>query len=216
MGLYDLLCKDFDTAMTHSVGHYEFLSDDLLMEEEGYDLRLFHCRCVVQDMTVGFTIDKKTKINLAGVKLIKDLNLESMPHPRPYMLQWYDRVLDITSHVKSEFFTWSILIRLCDVIPVPMVSCQLLLGQPWCEEQGVAKVPRTMKYCFHWRNTRYSIIPMEEKVFLADRARWKLWAKTHNDLHDLKKSSTRSSWSDSIIGDKCLNHLKHQAVKKIF
>lgn len=66
-------------------------------------MRLFHCHCVVKDTYVCFSIDNKTTINVAGRKLIKDLKLETMPHPRPYLLLRYDRILHIKTQVKVQF-----------------------------------------------------------------------------------------------------------------
>ena len=125
-------------AMTPSKECADVLSDDILLEEAGCDMQLFHCRCIVKDWAVGFSIDDKTTVNVAGMKLIKDLKLETMPHPRPYRTLWYDCILDITTQVRVQFSMGSYSSEvLCDVILVPLISCQLLLGKPWCEEYAV-------------------------------------------------------------------------------
>ena len=110
----------------------------MLMEEVGYDNRwCFHSRCKVGEKGVDLSIDDDTSINAASVELVEKLKLETTPHPQPYRLLWYDSVVKIKTQVKVFFSLGAYSCEVaCDVIPVPMVSYHMLLGRPWCRENG--------------------------------------------------------------------------------
>jgi hypothetical protein len=57
--------------------------------------RLLTVSCVVQERALGFFVDNTTTNSVAGLKLVNDLKLETMPHPQPHMLLWNDCFLHI-------------------------------------------------------------------------------------------------------------------------
>jgi len=64
--------------------------------------------------------------------MVEKLNLQLVPHPKPYKLQWIneDGELTIDKRVKVTFSEGNYKDEiLCDVIP--MEACHILLGRPW-------------------------------------------------------------------------------------
>jgi len=63
--------------------------------------------------------------------LVEKLNLQVVPHPKPYKLQWIneDGELTVDKQVTVEFSIGNYQENvLCDV--VPMEACHILLGRP--------------------------------------------------------------------------------------
>jgi len=64
--------------------------------------------------------------------MVEKLNLQLVPHPKPYKLQWINEDVELTvdKQVKVEFSVGNYKDNvLCDV--VPMEACHILLGRPW-------------------------------------------------------------------------------------
>jgi len=64
--------------------------------------------------------------------MVEKLNLQLIPRPKPYKLQWINEDGDLTvdQQVKVEFSVGNYKDKvLCDV--VPMKACHILLGRPW-------------------------------------------------------------------------------------
>ena len=114
-----------------------FVSTRFWFEEEGYHVSLFHTKVIVRDRACALTIDHWNSINAASIEMVEKLELPLTPHPQPYILHWGRDKLTITHQTKVQFFLGKISYEiLCDVIPVHIVSCHLLLGRPWCSVQG--------------------------------------------------------------------------------
>jgi hypothetical protein len=101
--------------------------------------------------------------------MVAKLELSTTPHPQPYSLRRCHDKLDITHQTVVQFsigkFSCEIL---CDVIPVPMVSCYLLLGEPWYKENKVVYNFLANTYTVT-RDKIYVLKVMEKKPFTAWR-----------------------------------------------
>ena len=102
-----------------------------MLEKEGYGAELFHTCCKVGERACATTIDHDSMINVVGIDMVEKLSLLMTPHPRPYVLRRCHDRLDVTHQTIVQFSVgnFSGEIR-CDVIPVAMGSCHLLLGEP--------------------------------------------------------------------------------------
>jgi len=63
--------------------------------------------------------------------MVEKLNLQVIPHPKPYKLQWIneDEELTVDKHVKVSLSVEDYKDEvLCDI--VPMEACHILLGRP--------------------------------------------------------------------------------------
>jgi hypothetical protein len=148
---------------------YYRLSDGFLLEEEGYGSDLFHTYCNVGERSCATTIDHDSSINAVGIDMVEKLELLTTPHPRPYILRRFHDKLNITHKTTVQFsvgkFSCEIL---CDVIPVPMVSCYLLLGGPWYEENRASYNSLANTYTIK-RDNMYVLHPVEKKLFRSWR-----------------------------------------------
>ena len=56
------------------------------------------------------------------------------------------------------------------VCPVPMVSCHLLLGNPWCKRVGDVRSSQKNSYTISWKGQQICSVPMRTDVLQPD---WK-------------------------------------------
>lgn len=131
------------------------------------------------------TIDHDGSINAVGIDMVEKLELSTTPHPRPYSLRRCRDKLDITRQTMVLFsigkFSSEVL---CDVIPVPLVSCHVLLGELWYKEKGAKYDHRANTYTVE-RGKDYVLKPMEEKIFRTwrkDRLRKRKEQKEGNKM----------------------------------
>ena len=154
-----------ETAGAPSPRSYWRLSGDFLLEEKGYGAELFHTYCKVGEKVCAMTIDHDSSVNAVGIDMVEKLELSVTPHPRPYMLRRCHDKLDITHQTMVLFsigkFSCEVL---CDVIPVPMVSCHMLLGEPWYKKNYATHDYWAKMYTVE-RGTKYVLMAMEKKLF---------------------------------------------------
>jgi hypothetical protein len=168
---------------------YWRLSSDFLLEDEGYGADLFHTYCKVGERACATTIDHESLINVVGIDMVEKLQLSTTPHPRPYSLRRCHDKLDITHQTMVLFsigkFSCDVL---CDVIPVPLVSCHLLLGELWYKKNGA-----TYDQC---ANT-YTI--MQDKIYVLrpmDKKPFRTWRKER--LHKKKETAAAAIFETSV------------------
>ena len=90
-----------------------------------------HTRCKVLDNICSLIVDSGSCCNCCSVRMVEKLNLQLVPHPKPYKLQWIneDGVLTVDKQVKVEFSVGNYKDNvLCDI--VSMEACHILLGRP--------------------------------------------------------------------------------------
>jgi len=66
---------------------------------------MFHTRCKVFENICSLIVDSGSCCNYYSARMVEKLNLQLVPHPKPYKLQWIneDRELIIDKQVKIEF-----------------------------------------------------------------------------------------------------------------
>ncbi|XP_021769518.1 uncharacterized protein LOC110733760, partial [Chenopodium quinoa] len=94
---------------------------------------IFHTRCTIGGKVCTLIIDGGSCTNVASQVMIDKLKLKTVPHPKPYVIQWlnHGKGIQVTQQVLLSFSIgktyeeelW------CDVIP--MDACHILLGRPW-------------------------------------------------------------------------------------
>jgi hypothetical protein len=148
------------------------LSHRFQLEEEGRWDGLFHTRVVVQERSCAMTIDHMSLINAASIEMVEKLNLPMTPHPQPYLFHWAHDELTVMHQTKVLFLLGNYFCEvLCDVIPAPMISCHLLLGEPWYKKHNVVYDFSTHTYTVK-KGKLCSLVPMGEERFIA-------WRKDH-------------------------------------
>ena len=100
--------------------------------EESQRENIFHTTCLIQGRVCSLIIDGGSCTNVVSARLVKKMNLETKPHPRPYKLQWLSEEgeLRVDKQVEIQFSIGKYKDKiLCDV--VPMEASHMLLGRPW-------------------------------------------------------------------------------------
>jgi len=93
---------------------------------------IFHTRCKVLENICSLIVDSGSCCNCGRTRMVEKLNLQLIPHPKPYKIQWIneDGELIVDKQVKVNLSMGNYKDEiLCDV--VPMEACHILLGRPW-------------------------------------------------------------------------------------
>ncbi|XP_074302886.1 uncharacterized protein LOC141637221 [Silene latifolia] len=109
--------------------------------------QIFHTKCQVKDKWCSLIIDGGSCTNVASTKMVDKLGLDTIPHPKPYVLHWLDdgNKVKVTKQVKVALTMGSYDDNiLCDV--VPMDACHVLLGRPWQFDRKVIHRGRSNEY----------------------------------------------------------------------
>jgi len=93
---------------------------------------IFHTRYKVLENVCSFIVDSGSCCNCCSARMVEKLNLQLIPHPKPYKLQWIneDGELTVDKQVKVEFSVGNYKDKVLCVV-VPMEACHILLGRPW-------------------------------------------------------------------------------------
>jgi hypothetical protein len=141
-------------------------------EEKGHSEQLFHTRVIVQERACALTIDQTALINAVSSELVEKLELPLQPIPEPYFLRLGDIKMVITHQTVVQFLLGKLSFAvLCDVLPIHMISCHLLLGRPWYKDQGASY--HMDNYCY----TKY-VLSYGKKTYILlsmDTITYKAW-----------------------------------------
>jgi hypothetical protein len=150
----------------------DVLSHWFQKEEKGHAEQLFHTRVIVQERACALTIDQTALINAVSSELVEKLELPVQPISEPYYLRLGDIKLAITHQTLVQFMLGNLAFAVwCDVLPLHMVSCHLLLGRPWCTDQGATY------HMEHYYYTKY-VVPYGNKMYTLvsmDTMKYKAW-----------------------------------------
>jgi len=98
---------------------------------------------------------------VASSHLVSKLNLPTIPHPRPYSLQWLKKGNEVRVN-RQALISFSIGNLkdevLCDVLP--MDACHLLLGRPWQFDRDATHNGRSNTYHFKLKGRSYTLTPL--------------------------------------------------------
>ena len=107
------------------------LNNQPSMNHETQGENIFHTRCKVLENTCSLIVDSGSCCNCCSTMMVEKLDLQVMPHTKPYKLQWLNEDGDLTvdKQVKVSLYVENYKDEiLCDV--VPMEACHILLGRP--------------------------------------------------------------------------------------
>nr|KYP42069.1 Transposon Ty3-G Gag-Pol polyprotein [Cajanus cajan] len=112
--------------------------------------KLFHTRCKVLENTCSLIVDSGSSCNFCSTRLVNKLALTTLPHPKPYKLQWINKERGI---VVNQQVNIPISIGkykdevLCDIVPLD--ASNILLGRPWQFDKKTIHEGLTNKISFH-------------------------------------------------------------------
>jgi len=102
--------------------------------------------------------------------MVDKLNLQLIPHPKPYKLQWInkDGELTVDKQVNVELSVGNYKDKfLCDV--VPMEACHILLGRPWQFDKKTMHNGFTNEITFTHKEKKFIIYPFAPSQVVKDQ-----------------------------------------------
>jgi len=102
--------------------------------------------------------------------MVEKLNLQLVPHPIPYKLQWINEDGDLTvdKQVKVEFYVGNYKNNvLCDV--VPMEACDILLGRPWQFDKKTMHNGLTNEITFTHNEKKFTLNPLSHSQVVKNQ-----------------------------------------------
>ncbi|RDX84398.1 Retrovirus-related Pol polyprotein from transposon 17.6, partial [Mucuna pruriens] len=113
---------------------------------------IFYSRCMVSRKNGG------SSVNVASLRLVEKLCLQTIPHPNPYKLQWLSE--------QGEMYKHEIL---CDVVLIEVTH--VLLGRPWQFDRKVRHDGVTNKFSFVQRLIRFGL-ERDESDTVSAKPKW--------------------------------------------
>uniref|UniRef100_A0A151UIQ7 CCHC-type domain-containing protein n=1 Tax=Cajanus cajan TaxID=3821 RepID=A0A151UIQ7_CAJCA len=111
---------------------------------------LFHTRCKVLENTCSLIVDSGSSCNCCSTRLVNKLALTTLPHPKPYKLQWINEeggnVVNQQVNVPISIGKYKDEI-LCDIVPLD--ASVILLGRPWQFDKKTIHEGHSNKISFH-------------------------------------------------------------------
>ena len=129
----------------------------------------------------------KASINCCSTKLVEKLDLQVIPHPKPFKLQWLNEDGDLTidKRVKVSLTVGSYKDEiLCDVVPIE--ACHILLGRPWQFDKKNTHDGLTNEITLTNREMKFVLHPLTPSQVVKDQIQIK--QKTENEKKIIRKS----------------------------
>ncbi|KAF1854360.1 hypothetical protein Lal_00044309 [Lupinus albus] len=128
-------------------------------DEDSQRNNIFHSRCLVYGKVCLLMIDSGSHANIVSSRVVKKLNLITIPHPSPYRLQRSneDGEVIVNKQVGIPFSIGKYEdLVLCDV--AHNGACHIILGRPWQYDK------RTLHDCF---SNKITFLHLNRKVVLS-------------------------------------------------
>jgi len=131
------------------------------MNQETQRKNIFHTRCKVFENVCSLIVDSGSCCNCCSIRMVENLNLQVISHPKPYKLQWIneDEELTIDKLVKVKLSVGNYKDKvLCDV--VSMEACHILLGRPWQFDKKTMHNGITNEITFTHKEKKFILCPL--------------------------------------------------------
>ncbi|OMO49806.1 hypothetical protein CCACVL1_30798 [Corchorus capsularis] len=159
---------------------------------------LFHTRMYANGKPSSVVIDGESFTNIVSDYLVKELQLPTSRHPKPYSLGWLNDREEI--RVNKQVLVTLSLGRykedvLCDVLP--MRACHVLLGKPWQYDNKVKHDGETNKYSFKCGKVPITLVPLSLQKALKDKIKLRDdFAKLDAEFRAKEKSKSEPKIDD--------------------
>ena len=135
---------------------------------------IFHTRCNVLENICSLIVDSGSSCNCCSARMVDKLNLQVVPHPKPYKLQWINEngELSVDKQVEIKFSIGNYKDKvLCDV--VPMEGCHILLGRPWQFDMKTLHDGLTNEISFTHKHRKFVLSPLPHSQVVQDQIQMK-------------------------------------------
>jgi len=188
------------------------LSNQTSVNIETQRENIFHTRCKVFENICSLIVDSGSYCNCCSVRMVEKLNLQVVPHPKPYKLQWIneDGELTVDKQVKVEFSVGNYKDNvLCDV--VPMEACHILLGRPWKFDKKTMHNGLTNEITFTHNEKKFILNPLPHSQVVRDQVQMKQKRDEEKKKIKLEKERTlreQKAWEKSVPSHKVIQQDK--------
>ena len=113
-------------------------------------MELFHVRVISKHTKIDTLFDSGSEANLISEYLVKKLNLETIPHPKPYPLGWIckDANLQVSKKYILRFVVATIFVDTVELEVLPLDITSIVLGSPYLYDR---------KAIFHHHENKYHL-----------------------------------------------------------
>ncbi|XP_068489003.1 uncharacterized protein [Phaseolus vulgaris] len=170
---------------------------------------IFHTRCKVLENICSLIVDDGSCCNCCSTRLIEKLNLQVVPHPKPYNLQWIneDGELRVDKQVEIEFSIGNYKDNvLCDV--VPMEACHILLGRPWQFDKKTSHNGLTNEISFIHKHKKFVLSPLPHSQVVKDQIQMK-HKRDEEKIEKEKNFGKQKAWENNVPSHKVIQQAKH-------
>ena len=150
------------------------LNNQSSVNQEKQRENIFHTRCKVFENVCSLIVDSGFCCNCCSTRMVEKLNLQLIPHPKPYKHQWIneDGELAVDKQVKFELSVGNYTDKvLCDV--VPMEACHILLGRPWQFAKKTMHNGLTNEITFTRKEKKFILYPLSPSQVVEDQVQMK-------------------------------------------
>jgi hypothetical protein len=138
-------------------------------QQEKERIELFHIRVVSKHTKIDTLFDTGSQANLISEDTVKKLNLETIPHPKPYPLGWIcdNAKLQVTRRCKLRFAITANFIDEVELDVIPLDICGIVLGSPYLYDRRAIFHRHENKYHLFKNGVEYIVRAHTKKMNLS-------------------------------------------------
>jgi hypothetical protein len=127
---------------------------------------LFHREVLIEGRRAAATVDRSSTVNLVSIEVVEKLQLSKCAHATPYLLpsSYGALLISYTAKVPITIGDHTEVVP-CGVSPMPLDSCHVLLGHPWCHNFQVQLCEDINKISLKWNMRRRSLMRASAEHF---------------------------------------------------
>nr|KYP32827.1 hypothetical protein KK1_046394 [Cajanus cajan] len=149
---------------------------------------LFHTRCKVLENTCSLIVNSGSSCTCCSTRLLDKLALTTIPHPKPYKLQWINEeggiVVNQQVNIPISIGKYKDEV-LRDIVPLD--ASHILLGRPWQFDKKTIHDGLTNKISFHHLGKNIMLCPISPSQVSEDQ----LKMKVKREDEEKKKEKTK-------------------------
>jgi hypothetical protein len=138
-------------------------------QQEKERIELFHIRVVSKHTKIDTLFDTGSQANLISEDTVKKLNLETIPHPKPYPLGWIcdNAKLQVTRRCRLRFAITANFIDEVELDVIPLDICGIVLGSPYLYDRRAIFHRHENKYHLFKNGVEYIVRAHTKKMNLS-------------------------------------------------
>jgi hypothetical protein len=138
-------------------------------QQEKTRIELFHIRVISKHTKIDTLFDTGSQANLISEETVKQLKLETSPHPKSYPLGWiYDNAkLQVTRRCKLMFAITANFVDEVELDVIPLDICGIVLGSPYLYDRKAIFYHQENKYHLFKDGVEYIVRAHSKKMNLS-------------------------------------------------